>query len=410
MKYFKNTELAKLYNVSEKSVRNWIDAAESGKLEFELYEEKGKNYIANTSRNSLLVEQLVQKGKKYKNTRGFRTLTPSDAFYKTYTKKQILDIILNLTIHKEIPLQYGYLDGGADSWNHYANRLVEEEAPNVLKSTSDLLDLSAGYIDKLVGKGRKINIIDLGPGNGLPARATIERLLGEGRLNRYIAIDISPDMLDILKSNVETWFDGRVTPECYMRNFAEERFDDLLLEDRTKIGADAPINLVFLFGGTLSNLRYPDHTLRIINSSLGLDDLLFYSGYLDTPYTRRYFDLSGVAHTQKDPQQSGLIPSLLQMDESICDFEQFYSPEHHSRYKRMIPRVDIQIEFNIEGTDWPVELRKNEPILLWRHRHYGTIDFVKLFARNDFDLLQVTKSEDQQHILLVSRITAGTDA
>ncbi|HTH72712.1 MAG TPA: L-histidine N(alpha)-methyltransferase [Candidatus Pristimantibacillus sp.] len=410
MKYFKNTELAKLYNISEKSVRNWIEAAQAGKLDLQLHQEKDKYYIANTSQNNFLIEQQVKKGKKYKNTRGFKTLTPTDVFYKTYDRKQILDIVANLTIHKEIPLQYGYLDGGADSWNQYANRLVIEQTPNILTKTMHLLNLNADYIDQILGTRRKVNVVDLGPGNGLPVKSVLERLVKEDRLNRYIAIDISRDMLTILERNIKEWFGDKVKLECHVRNFTEERFNDLFTEDYTGESDDAPANLVFLFGGTLSNIKVPDYLLRTINNSLGANDVFFYSGYLDTDYTRRYFDLSGASHDQKDPQQSGLIPSFLQIDESICKFEQLFSEEKRARFKQMVPIVDLCIDFEIDGKKWPVELRKNEPILLWRHRHYTTADLVELFNKNDFDLLQVTKSEDQNYVLVMSKIKTGLNS
>src|SRR6266516_4345302 len=105
MKYFKNTELAKLYKVSEKSVRNWIEAAAAGNIDLELYKVGNKHHVANTLKNNSVIEQLVQKGKKYKNTRGFRAVSPKKEFYETYNKEQILDIIYGLTVHKEIPLQ-----------------------------------------------------------------------------------------------------------------------------------------------------------------------------------------------------------------------------------------------------------------------------------------------------------------
>jgi uncharacterized SAM-dependent methyltransferase len=408
MKYFKNTELAKLYNVSEKSVRNWVDATHQGKLDLELFDHNGKEYVANTSKNVTVIEELVAKGKKYKNSRGFKTIVPPAAFYETYDKQQIRDIISSITIHKEIPIQYGYLDGGAESWDHYSNRLVREQSPNILTRTTDLIDLSAPYVDQIIGSHQKVNVVDLGPGNGLPIRATLARLLKEGRLNRYIAIDISHDMLSILRQNIDEWFGGKVIVEGYVRNFSEERFDDLFTEDHTGSGSD-PVNLVFLLGGTLSNARLPDHLLRVINLSLGSNDLLFYSGYLDTPYTQRYFDLSGKGYDQNDPQQSGLIPSLLNINESLCDFELLFSEEKRCRFKWMIPKVDLSIKFEINGKTWDVELQKKEPILLWRHRHYSSISMIDLFYKNDFDLLQATKSEDQNYTLLIVKIKTGVN-
>jgi hypothetical protein len=181
----------------------------------------------------------------------------------------------------------------------------------------------------------------------------------------------------------------------------------LFIEDRMQDSEDAPVNLVFLLGGTLSNARLPDHVLRVINDSLGKDDLVFYSGYMDTPYTRRYFDLSGANYNQKDPQQSGLIPSLWQIDETSCDFELLFSEESHCRFKRMIPKVDLAVNIELDGKKLSVELRKDEPILLWRHRHFSAVDIISLFNANGFDLSQATKTKDQNYMLLISKIKTG---
>jgi len=246
----------------------------------------------------------------------------------------------------------------------------------------------------------------LGPGNGLPVRPILDRLLKQKRLNRYIALDISQDMLDILGKNIKTWFEGRVNCEGYIRNFNEERFNDLITESYTD-GPDKPINLVFLLGGTLSNFRLPDHVLRVINSSMGANDLFFYSGYMDTPYTRRYFDLSGASEGQVDHRPSDLIPSLLQIDKSLCDFQLSFNEATRCRIKIMRPKVDLQIQFTLDGKNLGLELAKNEPVVLWRHQHYGYTNIINLFDTNDFDILQAMKSEDQNYLLMISKIRVG---
>lgn len=414
MKYFKNTELAKLYHVSEKSVRNWIEAAEASKLDLQLFDKNGKNYIANTSKNTLLIEKQVEKGRKFKNTRGLKPLTPGKEFYKIYNREQIVDIVSNITIHKEIPLQYGYLNGGAESWNDYAKRLVNEETSNILKNTAALLDLQGDYIKQLLASGRKVNVVDLGPGNGLPLRSTLARLAEQGLLNKYVAIDVSKDMLNILEQNIKTWFNDRVKIECHVRNFAEERFDDLFVEDR--IQNNPPVNLVFLLGGTIGNMRLPEHALRVINNSLAPDDVLLCSGYLDTPYMRRYFDLSGTNGNQK-PRGNGtrfgklgvrmMVPSLLQIDETICDYELAFSESQQSRLQWMRPKVDLLLKFELGNENWNVELRKGEPILLWRHRHFTFPGIVSFFDIHDFSVLQASQSSDQNYFLIISKIKSG---
>src|SRR6266702_2637814 len=123
MKYFKHSELVNEYHVSLKTVHNWIDATKQGKLDLQLHTEKNKTYIANTPTNLVTIDALANKGKKYRNTLHHKVVTPKPEFYDLYTSRQILDIISNLNIHHEIPRQYNYMDGGADNWDSWLQRL-----------------------------------------------------------------------------------------------------------------------------------------------------------------------------------------------------------------------------------------------------------------------------------------------
>ena len=404
MKYFKNTELAKIYKTSEKSVRNWIQSSQEGKLGLQLYEQNGRPYVANTTKNNALIEELVRKGKKYKNTRGAKTISPKKEFYELYSHKQILEILSSLTIHCESPLEYTYVDGGAEDWDEYANRLVEEHEPNILTRTRELLNLSAAHIDQLLGSHRKINVVDVGPGNGLPVRPTLERLLKEGRLNRYIAIDISQDMLNILEKNIKAWFGDKVKFEGYARDVSYERFNDLIDDGLVE---DAPANLVLFLGGTLANFRAPAQILHTINNSLGLNDIFIYSGYLDSPKTRRYFDY--YTSKSKLPIQDGLIINLLNIDESLYDVEQLFNEKLRARSISIRPKVDISIKLELVNGVRYVELYKDEPILIWRHRHYSALEILSMFDKNDFNFLHALKSQEQNYFLLISKIKTGSN-
>jgi uncharacterized SAM-dependent methyltransferase len=408
VKYFKNTELAKLYNVSEKSVRNWIQAAQDGKLELQLYELNGKFTVANTSKNIALIESLVEKGKKFKNSRGHRVTTPDPKFYELYNQKQILDIISSITIHNEVPLQYGYSDGGASYWDQYATRLFNEKTSNILKKSIEMLDLSLKNIEHLIEGRTRINVVDLGPGNGLPIRNILSYLVDRGVLGRYIAIDSSSEMLTILGNNIEKWFDGKVNYEGYVRDFTDERFDDLLADEYAGDDANVPVNLVFIMGGTLSNFRSPSRVLQTINSSLGLNDLLFYTGYLDTPHSRRYFDfdVSSDGSYQLD-DQNRLILNLLGIDEDLCEVEQLYSEEKQARSISVKPKIDLTIKFELNNGIRHVELLKGTPILLWRHRHYSILGIMNEFDNNGFELMQAMKSDDQEYMLIIEKIKTG---
>lgn len=404
MKYFKNTELARLYHVSEKSVRNWIQATRDGKLDLQLYDQDGRFFVANISENIGKIDGLVEKGRKYKNTRGIKTLTPKKEFYEVYSYKQILDILSSITIHNETPLQYGYVNGGAEDWDRYSKRLYNDRLPNLLTTTIKLIDITANNVDHYLNGYKKVNIVNLGPNNGLVLRPTIERLLRQGMLGRCIGIDISKDMLNIAKKNVKSWFGNSVKFEAHVRDMSYERFADVLADDFAN--ADTA-NLVFLLEGTLANFRAPEQVLQTINNSLGPNDLLLCGGYLDTPATRRYFDYR-TSLSQKVPVQDGLILDFLNIDEALYDVEQLFDEKEQARSISVRPKLDLYIRLELLHGTRHIELRKNQPILLWRHRHYSFPDLVGLFDRNGFNNVLTTSSNDQDYFLLISKIKTSS--
>ncbi|HSW98298.1 MAG TPA: L-histidine N(alpha)-methyltransferase [Candidatus Saccharimonadales bacterium] len=409
MKYFKNTELAKLYNVSEKSVRNWIEAAKEGKLDLQLFYEGERAYIADSTKNSNVIERLVDKGKKYKNSRGHKVISPTAAFYELFDAKDIFDIVSNLDIYKEIPLQYSYFDGGAKIWDTYVQRLAGEDSPNILKNTIELLNLSEPYIEGIVGSDAKINVVDIGPGNCYPVRELLEKLVKENRLNRYICIDISPSMLEIAEKNIRKWFGKRVKFEGYTRDITYERFDDLLALD--SFDKEQIIHNVVLFlGSTMSNFREPSEPLHTIHNSMGKNDLLVFSKQLDTLKARRYFDF----YTQSEepghlqlPPKSRFAIELLNIDRSLYDIELFFDKEKMSRRAQVRLKVALSIEFNLNGRAKVINFNKGDSLLLYRHNHQDTFQTISQLDKNSFDVLGVMTSKDGECILSISKVKSS---
>jgi len=406
MKYFKNTDLAKLYNVSEKSVRNWISATKEGKLDLQLYNDGDRSFIANVSKNTQLIELLVHKGKKYKNSRGYKIISPTPEFYKLFDAKAVFDILSNLDIYHEIPLQYSYFDSGATIWDGYVQRLSEEDTPNILSNTIQLLEMNNAYFDSLLGSSERINIVDIGPGNCYPVRGLLERLVESGRLNRYICLDVSPDMLSIAKENIEKWFGDKIKFESYVRDITYERFDDLVALD--SFGKDETVcNIVLFLGSTMSNFREPNKPLYTIHDSMGKNDLLIFSKQLDTVKARRYFDY------YTDPNQPGvfLLPpkskftlDLLNIDSSLYDLELSFDEEHMARRSQVRLKVALSIEFQINGTPKVIHFNKGDAILLWRHRHLSILQTIEQFDQSGFDLVEAMTSADGESLLSISKM------
>lgn len=405
MKYFKNTELAKIYSISEKSVRNWIQGAIEGRLELQLYDMEGKLHIANTSQNTFLIEELVRKGKKYKNSRGSKTITPKQEFYKHFSTTEIYDIISSIDIHREIPHKYSYFADGAKAWDMYARKQLAEPFPNFLKDTIELLSLSKDYLMQLFKGYDSVNVIDLGPGNALPIKNLLQLLLDNGLLQRYVAIDASSDMIDIADKNIKSWFGNRVEVERHIKDISYDKFDDLIIADTFSSDSKSSVlNLVLFLGGTIANLRDADLSLRTICNSLGKDDLLVLTRKVDTEEARRFFDFDTSPEGGKLVEQDRAILDMLGVDESLYAVEQFFDKDHLQRVIQIRLKVALSITFELDGKFRVIELKKDETILLWRATHEKLSEILDKFEENGFDVLQATKSHDKQAVQVIARI------
>jgi uncharacterized SAM-dependent methyltransferase len=404
MKYFKNTELAKLYNVSEKSVRNWIEATRQGKLSLQLHEESGKWFVANTSKNTLLLEPLVEKGKKYRNGRGFKTISPTADFYNLYSTKQVLDIIANMDIHREIPYQYNYFDGGAEHWDRYSQRLVDEKIPSTLTSTIQQADDSMRYIDDYLSEYDYVNIIDVGAGNCLPIKNLVEHLLDRKKIKRYIAIDASQDMLRIAERKFTSWFGEKVQFEGYIRDINYERFDDLIGAESFSTTGKRTANIIILFGDTIYNLRDTGQALKTINESMEKTDILIINSKLDSKKSRRYFDFASNSEKSTPDFRGKFMLDLLNIDGSLYSLEQFFDEQNMMRLARVRIEIALSLEFEMNGAKRVVDLNKGDRLLLWRVWHQNAVEKIEQLSEHNFDLLLASRSKDQEYLLTISKI------
>lgn len=404
MLYFKNVELAEKYHISLGTVRNWIEAAQSSKLNIALHIKEGKLYVANTASNIEAIEQLVLGRRKYRNTKAVKAVAPRPEFYKLYTQEQIYDIVTNLEIHREIPRQYNYFDGGAEHWNQYVQRMDEENAPNNLNMTRKLLAKNKDYVDDLTAQYQRVNVVDVGVGNALPVKDLLTHLLKQDKLGRYIAIDISPEMLHIARENIKKWFGERVAFEGHELDISRDRFASILAGDYIKNSSKHTGNLILFLGGTLQNFRKRDIPLQVINDSMGANDLLIHTQKLDSEETRRYFDFNF------DPGNASLSPNhrlifdLLNIDEQFYAVEMGYDRSNRQRYIRIRLKVALDIKFMFNEGVREIDFDKGEAILLWRASQDSALDIINQFDRSDFYILQSSQSEDQDYILTVSRV------
>ncbi|KUO18811.1 hypothetical protein AQJ91_23395 [Streptomyces dysideae] len=282
--------------------------------------------------------------------------------------------------------------------------MIEEDAPNLENSTIELLGMSQGYLDGLLRRFKKVNIIDVGVGNAWPVKELLGNLLEQGKLGRYIAVDISPEMLRIARDNIKEWFGGRVDFEDYEIDINREGFGNLLAEDYIKKDSAETANLVLLLGGTLGNMRSPDSALRVIHESMSFNDFMVYTMKLDSEGTRRYFDFKVDPGDEVLPPIHGAVIDLLNIDPSLYQVEMGYDQLKHQRYERIRLKKSINIRFDFDDGEWPVALDKGESILVWRGLQLSAQDVTDQLNRNDFYVLHASQTPNREYLLAVAEV------
>lgn len=401
MLYFSHTDIENTYHVSKRTVHNWIGSAKSGRITLELYKKGSRSYIANTPDNLETLTSLAESGKKKRNIRYQKTVSPAPNFYKLLSKTQILDMISSIDIHRELPRQYNYFGEGAHNWDVHVKYLIKNKLPNLLEATVDLLKTNQQAISDLLANAEKVNIIDIGPGNAMPARGLMEQVLGLKKLNRYIAIDLSQGMLDIAETNIGNWFNGGVKFEGYIRDITHQRFDDIIVDDMLSDSSDKIINIALFMGGTPVNLRAPSDAIRTITNSLSPRDLVVYTDEPDNEAERVRFNF------HKMPTRDVLSPNhrymfdLLGIIPNLYTVETGFNEDKKIRYIRIRLNAAINIEFKFGDNVRLVKLDKDDVIVALRVWHWTSPEIVELFENEGLTLLQLSLTSDRAYHLSV---------
>ena len=397
--YYKSKDLKEIYGVSRQTVSKWVESVKNGKLNLEMIDENGQSYIRNTPANNVIIAELVKSRQKFKNSKSLRTISPTEDFYKLYSPEQITDIIVNLRVHHEIPRQYNYIDEGAAYWDKYSTKLFNDsDANNPLHSTEELMQLNQAYLDELLSQYKKVNVVDIGPGNALPVKSLLSHLIDQDKLGRYTAIDISPEMLEIAHQNIKRWFSDKVDFVAELKDVNFERFTDLLMTDSPDEGS---VNLVLFFGGTLHNLRSIDEALRTIYHSMTPPDIFICPLKLDTEDTRRNFHFNAGLEAQQLPPQHKFLVDLLGIEPDLYEVEIGFDEETRSRYLRLKLKVSLTINIELQRKNQSIHLNKNDTLLVWRYWHQTAQEIIEQFERNGFGVLQATQTKEHDCMLTI---------
>lgn len=404
MRYLKNSEVISTYGVSDKTVRNWIQAAKNNELELKLVQYNEKNYIADTAGNNRILTDLSENAIKYRNTRSRKTIEPSTEFFKIYNSIQIRDIIRCLDTYREIPSSYKYFKDGATYWNQYLNELYSSGSTNLLSNTDETLMASLGHILGHISNYDHVNLINLCVGNGNTTEGFVKQLSNTGKLKKIILIDISPDMLNIASANYKKWTKEKITVENEIRDLRYQRFNDLIMNDSYETDAAKTINIILFVAGPIVNFINPDQVLHTIHESIGSNDLLVTTLKRDTQKTRNFFDFNIREDSKIASTHENYVLNLLNVEPSLYEPEQIYIDETHTRTSRAVLKYDIDLNFRLDKYKKTISFKRGDRITLWRSHHHSDQQIRDRFENTGFKTIYMASSIDGELNLLIDKI------
>jgi uncharacterized SAM-dependent methyltransferase len=326
---------------------------------------------------------------------------PSRAFYELYGPRQIEAILTSLEEHRELPRQYGYFGRGSEHWDRYTRRLWHEPGDNAPVLSARLLRSCQGIIDEHVSGSDEVDVLDLGVGNGLPVRATLAHLVDLGLGVHYVGIDLSATMLELAESNLRAWFGDRLTFTGHLQDLADPSLGALIRRERTP---HRP-GIALLLGGTLSNLRSPETTLRAIKNGLGGrgKNILALSTKLDSPESRTYFDFSATGQTGTGlDDQDRFVLDLLNIS------AHHYVARNRFDESRLMRSISarltdpVRLVVDVKGHEHSLSFAAGEEIVVWHFRHQDLLGVEDQLTDAGFAMIRSFLPEEETYVLAVA--------
>lgn len=397
MDIYKNIEIHKEFRVSNTAVGRWIEAAKKGKNNLQLKETKpGVFKILRNEHNRSELLRLKVEGEKNKNSMNLKVTEPHSAFYTTFDEHEITEIIRDLDKRREIEYKFTFKDGGAQMWDKFYNDAVEKGDYPTPKRTLNLLYRSIDLIAQHITKNAQINIIDIGCGNSHPLKGFIELLSKRFKINRYIAIDISQEILDFSKKNMENWFPNL---PYFSHKMDIERFwlGDLIYEYKFASNLNQ-INLIFNIGSNIGNHFDRVRVLKNIQSGMLRSDLFIIGNTLHNNLIRSELSYK-LVDSEKD--KDAWIPKLIGIDVENPIMVTRFDEHAGCKISSLVLDKDYEILFKTKHFNRKLYFSKKEEIIVWRHYMTNMDEFYNELSSCGLRMIAMNTETDYSHVMAI---------
>lgn len=358
--YSSRYEIAKIFGVSEGAVRNWIRKTLEKEIHLQLTEVDGVQHILKNEHNWLIMTEQAEKGKKHKHLELRQEVIVSDELYEILDESQLVELINSLEVNKTIPHKLAYLNGGADLWEKFYERTLQDTTYQTTSSDLYFFENQYRLIKDTISTDRKVNVVDIGGGNGEPAMPLLRQLQQDNLLNSYTAIDISTNMLEYAKEHLKK--SGiRASTSFQICDFEVQSLQNILFKTKYTEGVRMP-TVVLALGGILFNNSDITQAFKHVTEGLCPEDLLIVTNALDNPNAPINFSTFTIPEIHELDTK---IARLMNLSEDLTSSEFIFNEKTRYREYNLILQKDIDLHF--KKLNHIIKLYKHNKINIWMH-------------------------------------------
>jgi hypothetical protein len=391
MNSLSQAEISRKYNVSRATVNRWIKLSQEGIYNLELDYSDDTVRVYNSKNNSATLENLAKKGKVYKPNTSLKRVDASDNFYNIFSLNEQIEIFTDLLNKNSLNLKYWYKNVGATQWNNFYKGSFKEIGEN----TEQLLeDDIINIISKLQGA---INIIDVGAGNGYPAKRLIKHLSKHCEIKKYVGIDLSEELSYICEQNLKNWFPDLNSSFNIIdiEEVEHKKIASFLLENKYLNNAS---NIILYLGNTLSNQPNFNQVLANFRSGMMKDDLLVFTVAMDTLANR-----SSLNYIKSEVTQPWILQTL-GIDVELCQTVVWYDDLTNCKYKASVMDKDYEIKFKLFDTDLYINYLQGDRIVRWRDYLFTISEISKVLDSAELAITNISIDKNGANALIICNI------
>ena len=332
-----------------------------------------------------------------------RIAEPSSEFYSIFSEAEVLGMVQALEVRREIPLKYSYKGRGAKIWdNFYLKYLI----PRWYRTSNPEIDLLKENFEFLTAKlidFEKINIVDVGSGNSYPVKDFTRRLNNLGKVNKYIALDISEELLNLSRNNFSRWF-PLIEYSSYTIDI-ENSCLPIFSENQASLETDDIPQIILHLGVTMGNHHNRSGVLKNFRDSMGKNDLLIFTNEIGS--NSKWDGRVRGGFKYHVDQVYAWIKNEMRIRAEDCELVRKYDAQTDSIVAAIKFGQKYTIQFSLMGIDKNLEISEGEEITIWRQHKYEMPELLQEIEQAGLQLVHYKTDKYLSNVMVICELSSN---